>query len=183
MKNEMLPLLKKSLLSFSGAVAVALTLFSGAAQAITQLGQAPDPGLIVVRGNLEWVYAAPCAGESPSCGVVALSNGFGFATTDEWLESFKSISDISTAFSGLCASSYFSTLHDHCDYGDINGGYIWHSPFALNASSANLNFSETFLVRALVGGGPGNQVPEPGSLALIGLGLAGLVVIRKRQQA
>jgi hypothetical protein len=42
--------------------------------------------------------------------------------------------------------------------------------------------ADTFFVRVKAEGeGPGNQIPEPGSLALLGLGLAGIMAVRKRR--
>lgn len=162
--------------------AITTALFAGQAQAVSLLGQAPDPSLIVNAGGLEWVYAAPCAGQSPSCGVVQLSNGFSFATATQWNNSFASLNALIAAFTlpggaARCASTYFSTGHDHCDFGDVRSGWVWHSPLALDTSHANASWSETFLVR-----GASNNIPEPASLALLGLGLAGLAAARRAKK-
>ncbi|QJQ06406.1 hypothetical protein EJG51_011710 [Undibacterium piscinae] len=102
--------------------------FVGSAHAVAMLGQEPDPTLIVDIGGLEWVYAAPCAGKSPSCGVVQLSHGFAFATDAQWLASFSNIAALKSAFtfsngSVKCAAAYFSTAHNHCDFGDVSNGF------------------------------------------------------------
>ena len=160
------------------AVAVVVT---GSAQALTLLGQEPAPSFIVDAGGFEWVYAAPCAGEDPSCGIVQLHHGFSFATDAEWNASFADISALVAAFtlpggSTNCASTYFSTQHDHCDMGDTVQGYIWHSPLAPDAGHRNEPSAETFLIRA-----SNNNVPEPASMALLGIGLAALGFSRRRR--
>jgi hypothetical protein len=42
---------------------------------------------------------------------------------------------------------------------------------------------DTFFVSVLGGEGPGNNVPEPGTVALLGLGIAGLTAMRRRSKA
>lgn len=165
------------------AAAAALLLAAGQASALTLIGQEPAANLIVQAGGLEWVYAAPCAGENPSCGTVQLHHGFGFATDAQWNASFSTINDLLAAFnpaSGLkCAATNFSTAHDHCDVSNAQDGFIWHSPLAPDASHRDNPASETFLVRA----GNVNDVPEPASLALAGVALLGAAVARRRKQA
>lgn len=168
-------MLKKILLA-----AIASVSFAGGAQAVSMLGQAPDASVIVNAGGFEWVYAGPCAGESPSCGVVQLHHGFVFANDAQWLASFANVAAVNTAFTGpnKCAASYFNTVYDHCDFSDLSSGYIWHSPLAPDADHRNNLAAETFLVRA-----SRNDVPEPASIALLGLGLAGLAFARKSKKA
>jgi hypothetical protein len=180
MKNKIKATVKSlgiSLLAFAAT-------FSGTASAVTMLGQAPDTSLIVTAGGYEWVYAGPCAGTSPSCGPVQLHHDFNFATDEQWNASFSSVNALMAAFdynrlsgTGRCAASYFSTVYNQCDFGDAAAGYIWHSPLAQTAGQRNNPAGETFLVRSL--GAPAD-VPEPASLALLGLGLAGVAAARRK---
>ena len=162
--------------------AAAALLVAGQAQALALLGQPPAPAVIVSAGNLEWVWAAPCAGEQPSCGVVQLHNGFGFPSDTQWNNSFANLAALIAAFDApqlqLCASTYFSTNFDHCDSGDLSIGAVWHSPLA-DPQYVNHPAAETFLVRQA--GDPDPRVPEPASLALAGLALAGLALARRRK--
>lgn len=160
----------------AAAFAVAAATIAPQAQALSQLGNPVPASLIVNAGGMEWVYAAPCAGAGNSCGTVTLSNGFNFATDAQWNISFASLSALSAAFTGKCAAAYFSNVHNHCDESDITSGYVWNSPLAPSISQRNDSAGETFLVR-----GQHAEVPEPASLGLLGLALAGLAVARRRK--
>ncbi len=170
MKNLMIKMSFAFVLAFAASSANALSL----------LGQAPNPANIVNTGNgLEWVYAAPCAAVSPSCGVVQLHHGFRFATASEWLSSFVNLQGLVDAFNPLpnkgCSAPEFSTAHNHCDFGDTQNGYVWGAPASIATTSSTHQATETFLVRGLV-----EDIPEPMTLGLIGLGLAGLGFGRRR---
>jgi hypothetical protein len=157
------------------AIAATTVLAFSQAQAGPLLGVNPPSNLIVNAGGYEWVYASPCAGIN-GCGGLQLSNGFNFANDAQWNASFTTRAQLNAAFTGKCASAYFSTNYTHCDFNDIMSGYIWHSPLAGNTNQSNMSWSETFLVR-----GAAAPVPEPGSLAILGLGLLGFAAARRRK--
>jgi hypothetical protein len=180
MKTTINPVMKLAgiaLLAFSAT-------FSGAVSAATLLGEAPDPSVIVSAGGYEWVYAGPCAGAGASCGPVALHHNFGFATDAQWNSSFANLDALAAAFqytssngTVLCAATYFNTVYDQCDFSDAAAGYIWHSPLALSEAHRTNPAGETFLVRAV---NAPTDVPEPASLALLGLGLAAVAAARRK---
>jgi hypothetical protein len=180
MKNNIKPMIKL----VSAALLAGAASMSSSASAATMLLQAPDSSVIVQAGGYEWVYAGPCAGTAPSCGPVVLHHDFAFATDAQWTSSFASIGALLTAFqynpasgTGLCAASYFNTVYDQCDFRDAAAGYIWNSPLAPTVEQRTNPAGETFLVRAL---DAPEEVPEPASLALFGLGLAGAALARRK---
>lgn len=151
--------------------------FSTSSHALSQLGQAPDPSVIISAGGLEWVWAAPCSPSQPSCGEVQLHHGFEVASEQDWLSSFLSLADIIDAFTNdnggtICASPYFSTAHDHCDLGDLQIGAVFNLPASFGGQFVGSSQLESFLVRA--------EVPEPETLALLAFGLLGISALRKR---
>ena len=171
--------------SFKMLLGSIFMLFAVNGHAASLLGQEPSANQIYTAGNgLEWVYAAPCAGESPSCGVVSLHSGFNFATENQWLDSFGDLNGLIAAFnlnnfdSSMCAAPQFSTVHNHCDAGDALNGYVWGAPVGIAASiSYALNSAaETFLVRENL-----SPVPVPAAAWLFGSALLGFAGWSRRK--
>ena len=174
--------MKRSSFFARAAALLALTLGTAGAFAASNYGQTPPASVIVSAGGYEWVYASPCAGDGQGCdGALSFQDGFHLASAAEWNASFSSIGALVSAFTGsagtICASAWFSPNYNHCDIGDAAGGYIWHSPLALDAYHATHGAAETFLVRNAAA-----AVPEPASVGMMLAGL-GLLGLRRRRQA
>ena len=143
----------------------------------------------ITVGSTDWAWAAPCAFQSPSCGVVDLtyqgSQGWRIPTRSEFLAR-----PTVGQFSSKCASAWFSTQHTHCDFGDptfgggVNGsgqpmGYLYDFGYGITNFGSD-GVAETWLVRGALG-----AVPEPSAWALLilGFGTIGAAMRGRRQSA
>ena len=151
--------------------------------AAPNFGLEPDPNVLVDRIGLEWIWAAPCASEDPSCGKPTPHHGFREPTAQEWTDAWADLTDLVNAFitqnGQLCGSPWMSPFHNHCDSSDFVNGHIWHAFGLCNPSYFNgceASTTESFYVR--VGEA---RVPGPATLALVlsGLGLAGWMSRRR----
>jgi len=172
--------------------------FCVSANAAPILQPVPDNAYITIDGY-DVAWAAPCAPEQPSCGVIDLTYQSQFGWDIMSTEMFNLLGISATDFvvaggnvdyitgnnldeiSGARLSAigavpptgdvaiavpYFSTAHLHADWQD---GYrnLW-------APLTGISWHEALVVR---------DVPEPTTLALFGIGLAGMGFARRKKKS
>jgi hypothetical protein len=170
------------------AAAAALLCVGGQAMAAGVNFDTPPPAsVIVLEAGLEWIWAAPCAPQSPSCGAPGNPagtypiQGFRIPTLAEWAAAWSDRNELIAAFTlptggARCGTPWMNGIYNHCDYGDLTIGFI-HGAAVNGICDPNNQFgdgctnglAESFLVRQA------NPVSAPTSLLLAGLalGLAG----------
>jgi hypothetical protein len=169
-------------------------MLSGAANAAV-IDSSPIPSNVIVVGNngLEFVYGSVTSPDDPCCGIeVTLTQGFRLPTVAEVVGGFTNLTSLLTAFNllddedanNIVAFQYFNNLDvsPFGDVGDVRAGFINNLDFG----SAFYDYSgsqfrtdhnaDFFFVRSQIQG-----VPEPATLGLMGLGIAGLLLSRKKK--
>lgn len=125
----------------------------------------------------------------------SLSHAHSYALPGTIISASLEIFTAGQGLGGLSSLYLNGTLIGSLTDGDDVGpdyNYAWIDTFDLTAYIALLTGSDTFEIRTLSGGDGWSldyskltltTVPEPASLALLGLGLAGIAVARKRKSA
>lgn len=129
----------------------------------------------ITFGGLDWAWAGPISSElwfgTNTLFAPGLHAGWRLATDAEWALR-PAASDFGTFDNFKCASEYWNSTFTHCDYFDGENGAVTNIYKPAPAPS------DSFDIWYVRSGVP--PIPEPGPLALLGLGLAGLAVRSRR---
>lgn len=184
--------MKKQLLKAVAALSFASCL--GSANAALVNAPLPVNSYITING-LDWAWAFPLPASSgldlsfqsafgwrlPTLQELAnapLATDFIFAGANVPLDgsdpvsgAFFSATNENLTGAAACATPYFSNSYSHCDWQDGNGQTF--GPWA--GSPDAFSFADQLVVR-------GTNVPEPTTVAMLGLGLLAFSATRKRKQ-
>jgi hypothetical protein len=155
-------------------LAASLGLSSGAAVAGPISSDLTTNDYITI-GSLDWAWASPVTSGvwfgSNELFQASFHAGWREATDAEWAAR-PDATAFGTQDKFKCASQYWNSNFTHCDYTDGTGGYLSQHWVASPENTLDL-----WYVRDVA-----SSVPEPGTLALIGIAIAGLSTIRRRQK-
>jgi len=142
---------------------------SGQAQAALIATDPVPKSVTVVHNGLRWAWASPVASQFWGGGnelkVPSFHAGWRYATAQEML-SIPPIALFQALAGGAAAAApYWNTVFTHVDPSDYNAGNVLSVPDG--------SHYESLYVTA---------VPEPSSIALLGLGAVGLVLAERRRR-